>query len=104
MTGSEKQVKWASEIMENVLATIKSNKAICESSTVAPIKAKAETWAYMEKRYEEMFETELFQDASKIIDQRNAKVFDVNQIANEIETIAKNCNISRTDAAKRVIG
>ncbi len=104
MKGTEKQVNWATAIINGVMATIRANKANAQNSPIAPIRKEAEVWEYMEHRYETIMHSDKMQDASWIISHRDAEMFQPLRIMSRIETAARNLGGDMMAAAKKVLG
>lgn len=104
MKGTEKQVNWASDIINGVMETIRRNKVNAENSPIAPIRKKAEVWEYMETRYETIMQSEKMQDASWIINNREAEMFQPLKLMSRIETASRNTGVDIMAAAKKILG
>lgn len=105
MKGTEKQINWATEIINGVMATISANKTNAQNSQIHPIRKTAEVWAYMETRYETIMQSDKMQDAAWVIEHRNAEMFQPVKLMSRIETASRNiCGNDMMAAAKKVLG
>lgn len=105
MKGTEKQVNLATDIINGVMATIRANKTNAQNSPIAPIRKTAEVWSYMETRYEAIMQNDKMQDASWVIEHRNAEMFQPVKLMSRIETASRNiCGNDMMAAAKKILG
>lgn len=104
MKGSEKQIKWATDIINGVMETIRKNKENAQNSAAAPIRKTAEVWAYMEDRYTEMLKADKMQDAAFVINNRNAEAFQPLKLMSRIDTMSHYHDNDLMAAAKKILG
>lgn len=105
MKGTEKQINYATDIINGVMATIRTNKTNAQNSPIAPIRKTAEVWAYMEARYEAIMQNDKMQDAAWVIEHRNAEMFQPMKLMSCIETVSRNrFGNDMMAAAKKVLG
>lgn len=105
MKGTEKQINWATDIINGAMATICANKTNAQNSPIAPIHKTADVWEYMENRYETIMQSDKMQDAAFVIEHRNSEMFQPIRLMSRIETVSRNiCGNDMMMAAKKVLG
>lgn len=104
MKGTEKQIKWATDIINGVMETIRANKVNAQNSPIAPIRKEAEVWEYMLTRFEAIMQSDKMQDASWIISHRDAEMFQPLKMMSRIETASRNLDGDMMAAAKKILG
>lgn len=102
MKGTEKQIKWAEDILTSTTSHIDQMIAFCESNKAYT--AQVDAWKYMQERYSVMLQNPKFQDAAFVINNRSSKVFRTDAIMSDAETMAGNLQLPLVDALKKIIG
>ena len=102
MQGTEKQIRWAEEILANTTGSIDRMIELCKSNKAYA--AQLDAWQYMQNRYAVMMQHPKFQDASFVISNRDNKVFHVFDIITEAETVAHNRQLPLMETLKNIIG
>lgn len=103
MRGSEAQVRWATNILENTTRVINENAQNTKNHTAKPVRDEYPAWEYMQKVYSQRFKDDHFNDASWIINNRNNVIFSPTKVMSQANTIAHNEGISLLDALKKIL-
>lgn len=102
MTGTEKQIKLAEDILAKASNHISIMVDYCKSNKAYASQLPA--WEYMSERYAIMFRAEQFQSAKFVIDHRDNIIFRTDDVMSRIETVSRNTGVTMVEAAKKVIG
>lgn len=107
MTGTDKQIKWAQDIINERLGTCDANIKLSEERYqqygTDIYKEDAECYKIIKTALEALFADPKMQDAATIINRRDA-LPDASALISKAETIAHNKGLSKIDACKMVCG
>ena len=104
MKGTEKQIAWAEDIINNARQCIDNNIAYINTLTDNnPLKHDLPIWERLQVRFAEAVAHPKMQDASFVISNRNNKIFHPQDIIGMVTTMTHN-GIALEDAIKRTIG
>lgn len=102
MKGTEKQVRWATDIIDNARRCIAANIENCKGNKA--LEREIPAWERISERFEAYMDHPKMQDAGWVINNRNNKIFDPIQLMNEIRITASRKRITYAEAALEVVG
>lgn len=103
MKGTEKQIKWAEDIIAKVQNCIAANIENCKGNKA--LEPEIPAWEYMAQRFEAVLASQpKMSDAAFIINNRSNIVFHPIDLMQEIGMTRDKFNMEWIEAAKKVLG